>query len=331
MRFSELTRQREIGVLAFTGLQDADLSDPQYDSRAVTNGSAFFAIKGFQTDGHKFIGDAIARGGKTIIIEDASAFSEEEAEKTNVSRIVVENARKALAIISEEAFGSPSSKLRLIGVTGTNGKTTTTNIIRQFLSLRGEKTGLIGTLGSYIGDEFIGGSLTTPESRDISKMLADMVKVGVTTCVIEVSSIAIELHRTSALRFQIGVFTNLTQDHLDFHKTMEQYALAKYKFFNSLAPTAVAITNADDEYGVYMTRGTHANAHSYGMDDGTRFGNSDITASDISYSLSGTSFTVKKRYSDESARISSRLVGTFNIENMLAAISALYFGVEGFS
>ncbi|HET9137042.1 MAG TPA: Mur ligase family protein, partial [Candidatus Kapabacteria bacterium] len=223
MRFSELTRQREIGVLAFNGLQDADLSDPQYDSRAVTMGSVFFAIKGFQTDGHTFIQAAIDRGATTIILEDGEVFTEEAATQASVTRIVVANARKALAIISEEAFGSPSSKLRLIGVTGTNGKTTTTNIIRQFLSKRGEKTGLIGTIGSYIGDEYLGGVLTTPESRDLSKMLSDMVAAGVTTCIMEVSSIAVTLDRIAGLDFDIGVFTNLTQDHLDFHKTMEDY------------------------------------------------------------------------------------------------------------
>lgn len=331
MRFSELTRQREIGVLAFTGLQDADLSDPQYDSRAVTNGSTFFAIKGYQTDGHKFIRDAIARGATTIVLEDAGSFTEADATSANVTRLHVSNARKALAIISEEVFGSPSSKLRLIGVTGTNGKTTTTNIIRQFLEARGEKTGLVGTLGSYIGAEFVGGSLTTPESRDLSAMIRTMVDRGVTSCIMEVSSIAIELERTAALDFDIAVFTNLTQDHLDFHTDMERYARAKQRLFNSLKSNAVAITNADDEYGQYMIEHTQANAHSYGQHDNSNFGSADILASDIEYSLRGTTFSVKKRYSDEAATITSKLVGSFNVENMLAATSALYFGVEGFS
>ncbi|MBS1904472.1 MAG: UDP-N-acetylmuramoyl-L-alanyl-D-glutamate--2,6-diaminopimelate ligase [Bacteroidetes bacterium] len=329
MRFSELTRQREVGVLALTGLQDADLSDPQYDSRAVKPGSTFFAIKGFQTDGHRFIADAIARGATVIVLEDADAFSEADAASANVSRLLVSSARKALAIISEEAFGSPSQKLRLIGVTGTNGKTTTTNVIRQFLELRGEKVGLIGTLGAYIGSESLGGTLTTPESRDLSAMLRQMVDSGVTTCVMEVSSIAVELERTAALDFDIAVFTNLTQDHLDFHKTMEAYASAKQKLFTGLKPNAVAITNADDEYGAFMIENTSANAHSYGQHDGSRFGSADILASNVEYSLRGTSFNVAKRYSDEEAVIASQLVGEFNVENMLAAISALYFGVEG--
>src|SRR5690242_6566884 len=199
MKFSELTRQREIGVLAFTGLKDADLSDPQYDSRAVRSGSTFFAIKGFAADGHDFIYNAIEKGAATIVLEDASSFSEEEAGAKNITRILVASSRKALAIISEEVFGSPSTKLRLIGVTGTNGKTTTTNLIKQILEWHGEKCGLIGTIGIFIGDEFIPGAHTTPESRDISELLGKMLERGVTTCVMEVSSHAIVLDRVAAL------------------------------------------------------------------------------------------------------------------------------------
>jgi len=335
MKFSELTRQREIGVLApienNLGLKDADLSDPQYDSRTVKPGSAFFAIKGFAADGHAFIHSAIEKGATTIVLEDPSAFSEEDAKEMNITRILVPSSRKALAIISEEVFGSPSKKLRLIGVTGTNGKTTTTNLIKQLLESRGEICGMIGTIGVYIGDEFIPGTHTTPESRDISALLAKMAEQQVTTCVMEVSSHSIVLERIAALDFDIGVFTNLTQDHLDFHETMEQYAAAKQKFFSGLKETAVAITNAGSDYGEFMTEHCIANVHSYGLDDGTAFGNADIVASKVEYSLRGTSFTIKKRYSDEQTVFQSKLVGKFNVENLLAAASALYFGVEGYS
>ncbi len=331
MKFSELTRQREIGVLALTGLKDAVLSDPQYDSRKVKSGSAFFAIKGFAANGHSFIKRAIESGATTIILEDATAFSEEDAEAKNINRILVPSARKALAIISEEAFGSPSRKIRMIGVTGTNGKTTTTNLIKQILEWRDEKVGLIGTIGNYTGDQFIPSEHTTPESRDISELLAKMFEERVTTCVMEVSSHSIALDRIAALDFDIGVFTNLTQDHLDFHGTMEKYAEVKQKFFSGLKETAVAITNAGSDYGEFMNEHTIANAHSYGLDDGSKFGNADLVASNISYSLRGTSFTIKKRYSDEQTIFHSKLVGKFNVENVLAAASALYFGIEGFS
>ena len=331
MKFSELTRQREIGVLAFTGLKDADLSDPHYDSRNVKHGSTFFAIKGFAADGHSFIQSAIEKGANTIVLEDGTAFSEAKAIKKNINRILVTSSRKSLAIISEEIFGSPSKKIRLIGVTGTNGKTTTTSLIKQILEWRGVKCGLIGTIGVYIGNEFIPGTHTTPESRDISELLAKMVKRNVTTCVMEVSSHSIVLERIAALDFDIGAFTNLTQDHLDFHETMENYAAAKQKFFSGLKETAVAITNARSDYGEFMTEHCIANVHSYGLDDGTKFGNADIVASKVEYSLRGTSFTIKKRYSDEQTVFQSKLVGKFNVENLLAAASALYFGVEGFS
>jgi UDP-N-acetylmuramoyl-L-alanyl-D-glutamate--2,6-diaminopimelate ligase len=331
MKFSELTRQREIGVLAFTGSKDADLSDPQYDSRSVKPGSAFFAIKGYAADGHTFIQSAIENGAGTIILEDEAAFGDDNAKAKNINRILVRSSRKALAIISEEAFGNPSRKLRLIGVTGTNGKTTTTNLLKQILECRGEKCGLIGTIGIFIGSEFIPATHTTPESRDISELLARMADQGATTCVMEVSSHSIVLGRISALDFDIGVFTNLTQDHLDFHETMENYASAKQRFFTGLKETAVAITNSGSDYGEFMTEHCIANVHSYGLDDGTKFGNADIVASAIEYSLRGTSFTIKKRYSDEQTVFQSKLVGKFNVENLLAAASALYFGVEGFS
>lgn len=331
MKFSKLTRQREIGILAFNGSKDADLSDPQYDSRKVTHGSTFVAIKGFTHDGHSFIREAIEQGATTIVVEDAQAFSEEDAERLQVNRLLVEDSRKALAHLSEEAFGHPSKKLRLIGVTGTNGKTTTSNLIKQLLEHKGERTGLIGTLGVWIEKDFIPAEHTTPESRDLSALLAKMVTEGVTTCVMEVSSHSVILERISALDFDIAIFTNLTQDHLDFHKTMDAYARAKQQFFSSLKETAVAITNADDAHGAYMTEFSHANVHSYGKDDGTVFGNADIVASRLLGDIHGTSFTIRKRYSDEEANVASPLVGSFNVYNLLASISALYFGVEGCS
>ena len=205
MKFSKLTRQREIGILAFNGSMDADLSDPQYDSRKVTRGSTFVAIKGFAQDGHSFLKQAIERGATTIVLEDAQALTELDADASGVNRMLVEDSRKALAHISEEAFGHPSKKLRLIGVTGTNGKTTTSNLIKQLLEHKGVRTGLIGTLGVWIDKEFIPTEHTTPESRDLSALLAKMVAEGVTTCVMEVSSHSVILERVSALDFDIGV------------------------------------------------------------------------------------------------------------------------------
>jgi UDP-N-acetylmuramoyl-L-alanyl-D-glutamate--2,6-diaminopimelate ligase len=344
MKFSEQNRmtlanlfaerpmwREEIGLLDLFEIGEADLARPQYDSRKVQTGDAFFAIRGFATDGHRFIGHAIASGAKSIVLEDTDAFSRSDAEQAKVSRLLVKNSRRALAIISEWSFGSPSRKLRMIGVTGTNGKTTVTNLIKQILSLRGEKVGLIGTIGIQIGDIELPATHTTPESLEISALLANMVDEGVTTCVMEVSSHAISLERIAALDFDIAVFTNLTQDHLDFHITMEEYFSAKQKFFNTLKDTAIAVTNADDPRGLDIVANTVANAHSYGIHKIEAKPHADLMAYDLELSAEGSKFRVEKRYSEEKAIFNSPLAGEFNVENVLAAASALYFGVEGYS
>jgi len=319
----------EIGLLDMFG--EADLSRPQYDSREIKPGDAFFAIRGFETDGHTFIEKAIANGATAIVLEEDSTFTCDDAERAKVSRLLVKNSRRALAFLSEWAFGSPSTKLRMIGVTGTNGKTTVTNIIRQLLMLRGENVGMIGTVGIYIGDEEIPATHTTPESRDLSELLARMVEKNVTTCVMEVSSHALALDRVVALDFDSAVFTNLTRDHLDFHRSMESYFASKQKLFDHLKDTAVAITNADDPYGLEIITNTVANAHTYGIRNSARSSHADLMAYDVAYSTEGSKYTVEKRYSDERAFFESPILGKINVENVLAAASALYFGVEGFS
>ncbi len=334
MKFSELirmtnshpTRLEQIGLLDFYGSEEADLSSPRYDSRDVQPGDVFFAIRGYQTDGHTFIPQAIARGAKTIVLQDEHTFTKEDAESAAVSRLLVKNSRLALALISEEAFGNPSKKLRLIGVTGTNGKTTVTHLIKQLLEARGERVGIIGTVGIQIGTVEIEATHTTPESRDISEMLSRMVAEGVKTCVMEVSSHALALDRVAALDYDIAAFTNLTQDHLDFHHTMEEYFAAKRKLFDSLKDTAIAITNADDPYGIGMVANTVANSHTYGIAN-----EADLRASDVRLSIEQSEFLVRKRYSEERASVRSALIGSFNVQNVLAAWSALYFGVEGYS
>ena len=309
----------------------ADLSRPEYDSRRVTPGDTFVAIRGYATDGHQFISQAVAKGAQTIVLEEDAAFTREDAKHANVSRLLVKNSRRALAYLSEQAFGFPGTKLRLIGVTGTNGKTTVTHIIRQLLAARGEHVGLLGTTGIHIGDNELPATHTTPESRDISELLARMVEEGITTCVMEVSSHALALERVAALDFDIAVFTNLTQDHLDFHHTMKAYFDAKKKLFDGLKDTAVAITNADDCRGLDIVQDTTANLHTYGICQQSKAVRADLMACDAKLSSEGTQFRIEKRYSEERAIFESPLVGAFNVENVLAAVSALYFGVEGCS
>jgi UDP-N-acetylmuramoyl-L-alanyl-D-glutamate--2,6-diaminopimelate ligase len=321
----------EIGLLDFFESGKADLSRPQYDSRKIKPGDTFFAIRGFETDGHQFIANAIANGAMAIVLEEDSAFTREDAIRANVSRLLVKNSRLALAFVSEWAFGRPSAKLRMIGVTGTNGKTTVANIIRQLLTLGGEKVGMIGTVGIFIGDEEIPATHTTPESRDLSELLARMLAANVTTCVMEVSSHALALDRVAALDFDGAVFTNLTRDHLDFHHTMEAYFAAKQKLFDLLKDTAVAITNADDPNGLPIVSNTVANVHSYGIRKQGIAAHADLMAYNVQLSTEGSKFLVEKRYSNEHTIFESPLAGKINVENVLAAASALYFGIEGFS
>ena len=318
-----------IGLLDLFG--KAGPSRPEYDSRNAKTGDTFVAVRGFAMDGHQFIPQAIANGARTIVLDNDSAFSREDAEKSGVARLLVENSRRALAILSEQYFDFPSTKLRLIGVTGTNGKTTVAHLIRQLLAARGETIGLIGTTGIFIGSEEIPATHTTPESRDISELLSRMIEGAATTCVMEVSSHALALERVAALDFDIAVFTNLTQDHLDFHHTMQAYFEAKKKLFDGLKDTAVAITNADDLRGFDIVSDTVANVHSYGICKEAGAIRADLMACDVNLYAEGTTFQVEKRYSEERALFESPLVGAFNVENTLAAVSALYFGVEGCS
>jgi UDP-N-acetylmuramoyl-L-alanyl-D-glutamate--2,6-diaminopimelate ligase len=303
-----------------------------YDSRKVIPGAVFVAIRGEAHDGHAFIPTAIESGARAIVLEDSDTLSDEEAERRGVTKVVVENSRRALAILSEEFFGNPSRQLRLIGVTGTNGKTTVTTLLKQLLESDGEKVGLIGTISNLIGDEIIPATHTTPESRELSELMRKMVGAGVQTCVMEVSSHALAMSRVAALDFDIAVFTNLTQDHLDFHKTMQDYLASKELLFRSLKDTAVAVTNADDDFGEAIVKSTVANVHSYSVQHSEQDPiRGDLFASHVELQLSGTHFNVQKRYSDERCKIATKLVGEFNVENILAAISALYFGVSGWT
>ena len=331
MKFSELTRLEHVGVRRTYGPSDADISDVHYDSRQVSSGSLFVAIKGFAVDGHAFVADAIRRGATAIILEDDSTLDSLAVSNPTILFASVDDSRRALAYIAEAYFGYPSRAMRLIGVTGTNGKTTVTHLLKQLLAQRGECVGLIGTIGIWMGDETIEATHTTPESRDLSAYFRAMVDAGVTTCVMEVSSHALALGRVAALDYDIAVFTNLTQDHLDFHKTMEAYFVAKQLLFSNLKDTAVAITNIDSPYGLAIAEDSVSNVHSYGVRGSDQAPHADIVAEQITYSTEGTQFALVKRYSDESAQVDTRLIGSFNVENILAAASALYFGVEGCS
>jgi UDP-N-acetylmuramoyl-L-alanyl-D-glutamate--2,6-diaminopimelate ligase len=292
-----------------------DINSICYDSRKVKKGSLFVAIKGFSVDGHLFIHDAINKGADAVILEDTNAVPEEIFIHEKVAKILVKDSRKALAEASHTFYKEPSEKIRLIGITGTNGKTTTTFFIKSILETAGEKTGLIGTITNFIGKREIKSSLTTPESNDLNELLYEMYNEGCRHVVMEVSSHSLVLNRVYGLSFSYAVFTNITSDHLDFHHTIENYISAKKILFNSLNSTSFAIYNSDDEHGTEMISDTKANLISYGTST-----NSEFRLKDISYDLTGTNFTVEHkgiRYP-----VSTSLIGKFNAYNACAAFAA---------
>jgi UDP-N-acetylmuramoyl-L-alanyl-D-glutamate--2,6-diaminopimelate ligase len=302
--------------------QELEIRELRYDSRKVGPGDLFVAIRGTEVDGHRFVPDALARGARVVVVEDDAAVPDALCLHEGAAKIVVPDARKALATMAATFTGHPGRRLTLVGVTGTNGKTTTTHLIKSVLEAHGNRVGLIGTTGTIIGPEKIPSTHTTPESLELNRLLAEMVARGCTAAVMEVSSHALSLSRVHGLSFAAGVFTNLTQDHLDFHGTMGAYSSAKRLLFDGLEPGATAVINADDPAAKDMVAGTRARILRYGIG-----APADVVAEGMEVSLSGTRFTLRNggTYS-----LSSVLVGDFNVQNLLAACSTgIALGIPG--
>ncbi len=296
-------------------VQRQDVSGIFYDSRKVIKNSVFAAIKGFKTDGHDFILDAINKGAIAVILENNLIVPDEIFIHSNVAKILVKNSRIALAEISNSFFKEPSKNLRLIGITGTNGKTTTSYFIKSILETAGEKVGLMGTIANYIGDKIIKSSLTTPESNEINELLYKMVSQGCAYAVMEVSSHSLVLNRVYGLQFSSAVFTNITSDHLDFHLTFENYFFAKKMLFDSLTQSAFGVYNLDDKSGRAMVSDSKARLFLYGTSS-----NAVFILRNINFDLNGTTFTVEHKNKTYSA--STSLVGEFNAYNATAAFAA---------
>ena len=236
MKLKELLRG--LGVLELHADEALDITGVQYDSRQVSPGDLFVAISGFQTDGHKYIPKAMENGAACVVCE--------KKPETDIPYVLVPDARAALAALGANWFGHPADDLCVIGITGTNGKTTSTYLLKHVLEKTlGAKVGLIGTIQNMIGDEILHTERTTPESFELQKLFADMRDAGCTRVIMEVSSHALVLHRADQIRFGAAVFTNLTEDHLDFHKTMDAYCDAKAMLFRRCETGAV---NVDDAY-----------------------------------------------------------------------------------
>lgn len=298
------------------GTTDVDILGIENDSRKVKKGYMFVAIKGFTVDGHKFIGEAIRNGAVSVLVEEDIGVEEE------VTVIKVEDTLEALAYISSIFYGEPSKKLNLIGVTGTNGKTSTTYLIKRIFEEHKRKAAIIGTLGSIINGEMIDNKNTTPESLTLQRYLRKMVDTDTEFCVMEVSSHALDLKRVEYVDYQVGIFTNLTEDHLDYHVTMENYYRSKLKLFN--ITKKYNIINYDDPYGKRMLEEIENNIPiiTYGLDK-----KSDVIAENIVYHNKGVDFQLKTPKG--SIPINMKLLGKFNIYNALAAISCgIIFDVD---
>lgn len=281
---------------------DIDIREVRYDSRAVQPGDLFVAVRGFATDGHAYIGMALKKGAVAVVCEQAGK---------GIPAVIVPDARAALADIAGNRFDHPSRKLTMVGVTGTNGKTTTTTLIKHILEAEGHKVGLIGTNQNMIGDEVIPTERTTPESYELQALFARMAEAGCTHCVMEVSSHSLVLDRVRGVRFAVGAFTNLTQDHLDFHKTMEAYREAKAKLFTI---SDKGVVNLDDPVADKMLADATCPCLTFSADKDA----ADLSAKNIELGASGVSFVAATR--DAIARVSLGIPGHFSVENALAAL-----------
>ena len=314
MQLADLIQR--VSAKSIHGSLDREITGVRYDSRRVTPGNLFVAVRGTSFDGHSFIEQAVDKGAVAVVGERAALSQRATA-------IVVPDSRGALAQLAATFFGDPSRKLKMIGVTGTNGKSTTTFLIKHLLERASQSTGLIGTVQYEVGERRLPASRTTPESLDLQELLLQCVEAGCRNVVIEVSSHALSQGRANEIEFDIGVFTNLTRDHLDFHNGMKDYFLAKARLFESLRQSQKkdrkAIVNIDDPYGQQLVArfGRDLPIISYGM--GAR---ADFRASDFKVDMNGTSYRLDAK--DKSYLVRLPLIGRFNIYNSLAALAAAH-------
>jgi UDP-N-acetylmuramoyl-L-alanyl-D-glutamate--2,6-diaminopimelate ligase len=285
---------------------ELEVSGLAYDSRRVRPGMLFFCVSGLRSDGHDHAAAAVAAGAAALVVERPLGLG--------VPELIVDDARAAMAPVAARFNGCPSERLRVIGVTGTNGKTTSAFLVRTLLEAAGEQCALVGTVKTVVGgrDEELPG--TTPEAIDLQAAFARMLAAGDRACAIEVSSHALELHRADAIRFAASIFTNLTQDHLDFHPSMEAYFLAKRRLFE-LAP-GIGVVNLDDAYGRRLA-GDLDGAVTFAVDR-----EADYAAREVSFTLTGASFVLACGGREVDLR--SPLPGRFNVSNVLGAIAAVH-------
>ena len=304
MKLIELLKNVE--VLNTFGNTEVEITGVNIDSRRIETGHLFVAIPGTQTDGHKFIPKAIELGAAAILCEQ---MPEEQVQ--GVTYIVVESTESVVGIVATHFFGDPSRKLKLVGVTGTNGKTTIATLLYNMFRKFGHKCGLLSTVCNYIEGEAIPADHTTPDPIELNRLLAQMVDAGCDYAFMECSSHAIAQKRIGGLKFAGGLFTNLTRDHLDYHKTVENYRNAKKAFFDGLDKDAFAITNADDKNGQYMVQNTKAQVKTYAIRS-----MADFKAKIIECHFEGMYLDINGK------EVGVQFIGKFNVSNLLAVYGA---------
>ena len=322
------------GLCRIAAGEDVEILSVEYDSRKVRPGSLFVAVKGYESDGHGYVDSALENGASALVISEdrLDEFLARAGKEKNIPVIASSDSRKALSSLSSVFYNNPSSEMKLVGVTGTNGKTSITYMIESVLESSGVKTGVIGTVNYRWAGNEIPAPNTTPESRDLQEILNRMRNDGVETVIMEVSSHALELNRADHIEFDVGVFTNLTLDHLDFHKDFESYFLAKKRLFDLLERSPkdkkAGFVNSDDEYGRRIL--ADKDSYSYRING---FGFSEISdympdEESVSSRIHGISYVMKTPFAGKKIELS--LSGRFQVYNSLSAMAVLHHLGLGF-
>ena len=297
---------KNVKVIGINGNPDVEINGMELDSRQVKPGELFFAVKGTVTDGHKFIPKALENGAVAVVCQDLP-----ETMPEGVTFVKLENTEHAVGQIATDFYGDPTSKMKLVGVTGTNGKTTIATVLYNMFRRLGFKAGLLSTVCNYVDGQPIPTEHTTPDPITLNRLLAQMVEAGCQYAFMEVSSHAVAQNRIGGLRFAGGIFTNLTRDHLDYHKTFENYRDAKKAFFDNLPKDAFAITNADDKNGMVMVQNAKANVKTYSVKQ-----MADFKAKIIECHFEGMYLEINGR------EVGVQFIGKFNVSNLLAVYGA---------
>lgn len=289
---------------------NVDVKDIQFDSRQVSAGTLFVAQRGTKVDGHDFIDKAVKAGAVAVVCEKVES-GKKKVESGKVTFVVVKDSSEALGLMAANFYGHPSHSLKLVGITGTNGKTTTVTLLHRMFRLLGHHVGLVSTIVNKVDEEELPTGHTTPDALELNQLLRRMVDAGCDYCFMEVSSHAVVQRRIAGVEFAGGIFSNITHDHLDFHKTMANYIAAKKGFFDALPKEAWALTNIDDKNGKVMVQNTRAKVYTYGLQQ-----RGDFHCKVLEESFEGMHLSINGR------ELWSRLVGRFNAYNLLAIYSA---------